>query len=476
MFTTVVSPEREVLDLAATLRDAGARLGELVADGALAHVAEAALPDLVLSLQRAVDPVAAAVTTATARIHATGMLPEGQVSVSRWLQSRAGLSSGDAGVVIARGRAISEDYVATGLAWLSGRASGAQARAITTGVERAIRALPAASKDACRAEGEAALLAVVDIKTPDELTALAKRLRFRLDPDGTDQAAMDAYDAQQIVFTPIGDGVQVSGFLSAETAAVIQTALDKVVDGWFRTGALAEEDRTYAGCDAGDPDSALSRRARRIRTPHLHAIALAELCGTATESGSLGTKHGQTPRAVLVADLSQLDRLGADLGIPGIETPQPVGPQTARRMLCDCVVTTIVEGGPGVVPVCGCLASSPGCDHDRQQLADVLRDTSREILWAGREQRTIPPRIRRALERRDRHCAFPGCRVVVGRCHAHHVQHWENGGPTDLDNLVLICSRHHHAVHEGGWTVVPAGDDPRQQDYWCFLPPPSRRP
>ena len=117
MFTTVASPEREVLDLAATLRDAGARLGALVADGALDHVAEAALPDLVLSLQRGLEPVGAAVATATARIHATGLLPDGQVSVSRWLQGRAHLSSSDAGAVIGRGRAISSDYAATGRAF-----------------------------------------------------------------------------------------------------------------------------------------------------------------------------------------------------------------------------------------------------------------------------------------------------------------------------------------------------------------------
>lgn len=476
MYSSAVSPEREVLDLAATLRDAGARLGALLADGALDHVAEAALPELVLTLQRSADLVGAAVALGTARIHSSGLLPDGHVSVSRWLQSRAHLSSGDAGALIGRGRAVSGDYAATGRAWLTGHATGAQARAITLGIDRAVRALPADKRDECRAQGEAALLSVVDIKTPDELTALTKRLRFRLDPDGTDQAAMDAYDAQQIVFTPVGDGVQVSGFLSAETAAVIRTALDKVVDGWFRSGELAEEDRTYAGCDASDPNSAHARRARRIRTPHLHAIALAELCGTAAESGSLGRTHGQTPRAVVIADLSVLDRLGAELGVPGVETPEPLSPEAARRLLCDCVVQAIVEDGAAEVPTCGCASATRRCDHAPEGLRDILRETSREILWVGREERTVPPRMRRALERRDRHCAFPGCRVVVGRCHAHHVQHWEQGGPTDLDNLVLICSRHHHAVHEGGWSVVAAGDDARLPDYWCFLPPPSRRP
>jgi hypothetical protein len=51
---------------------------------------------------------------------------------------------------------------------------------------------------------------------------------------------------------------------------------------------------------------------------------------------------------------------------------------------------------------------------------------------------------------RDRHCAFPGC--THGRyLDAHHVRHWADGGPTRIDNLVLLCTQHHRAVHEGGF-------------------------
>ena len=38
-------------------------------------------------------------------------------------------------------------------------------------------------------------------------------------------------------------------------------------------------------------------------------------------------------------------------------------------------------------------------------------------------------------------------------CKIHHVWFWEHGGPTDLDNLLPICSRHHHAVHDDGWKL-----------------------
>lgn len=37
---------------------------------------------------------------------------------------------------------------------------------------------------------------------------------------------------------------------------------------------------------------------------------------------------------------------------------------------------------------------------------------------------------------------------------AHHLRHWAQDGPTDLDNLVLLCHRHHKLVHKGGWQLV----------------------
>jgi hypothetical protein len=72
-------------------------------------------------------------------------------------------------------------------------------------------------------------------------------------------------------------------------------------------------------------------------------------------------------------------------------------------------------------------------------------------LDVGRRRRTIPPALRRALDHRDRGCRFPGCGVRV--CEGHHVEHWADGGETRLDNLVLLCRRHHRAVHEEGFRV-----------------------
>jgi predicted restriction endonuclease len=48
---------------------------------------------------------------------------------------------------------------------------------------------------------------------------------------------------------------------------------------------------------------------------------------------------------------------------------------------------------------------------------------------------------------------FPGCDRGVRWTEAHHLHHWEHGGPTDLDNGLLLCRRHHTLIHTKGWTI-----------------------
>ncbi len=86
----------------------------------------------------------------------------------------------------------------------------------------------------------------------------------------------------------------------------------------------------------------------------------------------------------------------------------------------------------------------------------MTHDSGGGVLDVGRKRRTLPAALRRALEARDGGCRFPGC--GVRHTDAHHITHWARGGPTKLDNLVLLCRLHHRAVHEGGWGVRLSGD------------------
>ena len=101
-------------------------------------------------------------------------------------------------------------------------------------------------------------------------------------------------------------------------------------------------------------------------------------------------------------------------------------------------------------------------DADRQYLTcdatcEVWFERDGRVIGAGRSTRTVNRRLRRALEHRHPSCAVPGCGATRG-LHAHHIRHWEDGGATDLDNLVLLCPYHHRLHHRGGITITGPAD------------------
>ncbi|MDZ7887693.1 MAG: HNH endonuclease signature motif containing protein [Mycobacterium sp.] len=97
-------------------------------------------------------------------------------------------------------------------------------------------------------------------------------------------------------------------------------------------------------------------------------------------------------------------------------------------------------------------------DDDRRYLlcdatCEVWFERHGRPIGVGRATRTVGRRLRRALEHRDQTCVVPGCGATRG-LHAHHLVHWENGGPTELSNLVLLCPFHHRMHHRGGITLI----------------------
>jgi len=164
------------------------------------------------------------------------------------------------------------------------------------------------------------------------------------------------------------------------------------------------------------------------------ADALVELADRALRGGDLPTQGGEKPTLVLTLDYT---KLAAEVGTGTLDTGDHLPASTVRRLACDAKIIPAVLGGP----------SQP--------------------LDLGRAQRTVTTALRRALVLRDKGCTFPGCDLPPGWCDAHHLRHWANGGPTDLNNTVLLCPRHHHTAHHQNWTIRIAADGLPE-----FTPPP----
>ncbi len=162
-----------------------------------------------------------------------------------------------------------------------------------------------------------------------------------------------------------------------------------------------------------------------------------------------------------------------------------VSPVVARRLACDAALTRIIVGRDPDHPDHPDHADHadqrehPGGEHTRLRailraalaaLPPVLGGPPAEPLDLGRATRTISPAQRRALAIRDGGCRFPGCSAPPIWCDGHHVIHWVDGGRTDLANLVLLCRRHHRAVHDGGWVIH------REHTGQFVFTPPARAP
>ena len=137
------------------------------------------------------------------------------------------------------------------------------------------------------------------------------------------------------------------------------------------------------------------------------------------------------------------------------------GPERAAIQVTSSVETLLgLAGAPAAdmefsLPISSKIVERLACDSS---IARVLLDSESAVIDVGRAKRVVSGPARRALNARDGSCRWPGCDRPPSLSAAHHVVHWIHGGPTDLDNLILLCHRHHWMVHEGKWQLVRADD------------------
>ncbi len=451
----------------------GLDLGSLPADVAA---------DLAVSLLRLADQATAAATTFVGHVTnvagpATGTLIAGTyASPRRWLEVEAGLGTSTAKTVIARARDLREHSAPVAEAWLGGQISGDSVRELTCGVSGFLKLLTTsrAEKDRLRAEAIEVLLPVAAAGTTADTRRAVGKLRLLAESAHEKDRAVAAYDEQSLTSVQVGDLTRIEAWLTHEAGAAVLTVVDQYARRILDTAAevvhesgcpLATPPKTggteQRWCSCGAAAETGSRS--NDRWDHLRAIAFVDVMTGLLDDGKVGSHHGIAPHVTVQVDLADLKAgLGGELSMPGSDDPVLISSAAARRIMCDASIT------PVIVQRLLRLEAATGTHH----LAQLLRSTAIAVLFVGRSQRTATLAQRRALQARDRHCIFPGCRAHPRRCQAHHVTEWENSGSTDLDNLCLLCPRHHISVHEGGWTITRTpGTSPYETGCWTLAPP-----
>lgn len=227
----------------------------------------------------------------------------------------------------------------------------------------------------------------------------------------TELGAAKAREARSFSAYYDDDGALViRGKLPAEEGALVLAALDAAYD------ALAD-DRRQMPPQPGDDEA---------HAPVTQADVLLHLIDRSMmpAEGKRRT-FGDKYQVVVHVDADLLPTDG-DQGVGALTNGVALPPKTIQRLCCDCSVVTMAE-----------------------------RDGN--VLSVGRKTRRIPPSLRRALDRRDPCCRFPGCeqrRNLDG----HHLEYWTDGGETALTNLANFCGFHHTLLHEGGFRAERRAD------------------
>jgi Domain of unknown function (DUF222)/HNH endonuclease len=363
-----------------------------------------------------------------------GRLRAGYPQAHRWVKTARALFRGP--------------LAATGKALTTGELSPGHAAVLAAGTQD----LPAATA----ADAEPVLLELAGRLDPPTLRKVVTHLREVADPDGAQARTERLHARRGLWLSPTLAGmVAVDGLLDPEAGETLLAALDPLAR---PTGA--EDER-----------SGSQRR----------ADALAELARRALEGGRLPNSGGVRPQVTVTVDLaSLLGEPGSPGGTGAWTSPLPA--ETARRLACDATLTRVLvarhhrdhrdgQAADGDDHHHPAQADDRGDDHHGHHqpghdpdatgglaarlhtalalLPPALGGPATQPLEVGRATRVVSPAQRTALTVRDGGCRFPGCDRPPGWCEAHHLRHWLHGGATDLDNLVLLCWTHHHAVHEG---------------------------
>lgn len=247
----------------------------------------------------------------------------------------------------------------------------------------------------------------------DQFTRQLNNLVQRLNANAAnDEAERQRRSTYLKSWTDANGMIHLRGAFDAERGSVLLGRLEIAMERLFHSGQAAPA-HDLSGVNPND---------------NLCAIALFDLCANGSDPEP--ERRGSAVRAEIsiTVDLETLRHGLHENGVCRTSHGAELPVDAVRRLACQADIIPVVLNSDGV-PI------------------DV-----------GRRNRLATARQRRLILAMYRTCAVPECDVGVAHCAPHHIDYWENGGRTDLQNLVPLCSRHHHAAHEGGWKLVLSAD------------------
>ena len=336
----------------------------------------------------------------------------GAVDTAGWLRTVAGVSRREALARTRTGVAL-QDLPEVGEALAAGRITHGHAQALTqvvlpAEVDLSIDAdldFPTPARriaETAQSNQEELIRAAESMSVEEYRRFLRRWADLAAGDDGADRD-MRQRRRRSVTTFDSDDGLHgVRALLPADQFAIFENELRRLAEARWR----------------GEHPDADGVPARALTCPQRNADALVDM---AKRSRQLGTNNGEPLGShidvMVLIDAETLQGGMHEHSRCELDDTTPLSPAAARRLLCDADILTAALDRPSLK------------------------------LDLGYSRRCASPSIRRALIARDRTCTAPGCDRPHWMCEVHHDTHWAKGGPTNLDNLTLLCSRHHHLHH-----------------------------
>ncbi|MEU3628257.1 HNH endonuclease [Amycolatopsis coloradensis] len=253
--------------------------------------------------------------------------------------------------------------------------------------------------------GEKILVDLARRAGPKEIVMAGRRMLNTMDPDGKEPRDKDPKDARpELRFVKHRDGtLGFAGTLDLETYARLKSDLDP----------LAKPHKAI--------DGVRDSRSQGER----YGDAFADYVRLKTASPDLPGQAGESTQILVTMAYEDLMN---EVGDGLLDLVGPISATDVRILACDARIRPVVLSGAG------------------------------QPLDVGRSSRSATTPQKHALKIRDGGCTFPGCDMPVQRCTAHHLVFWRHRGETKIDNLVLLCTKHHRLIHKSEWKVQLAQD------------------